>query len=148
LACSPEPRFFYHRPSLPPRVSPFSLMFAARTVASMITSSGKVIEIHGQKYCVTCKQIRDHRPLCVWGSNSIQTLESQTRIRFHPDSRQESTPKWEERRQWSARTTSCSPGNIHRAYISNKTVIPTGSQEQSHTPGSNQQPQLATLVLE
>jgi hypothetical protein len=26
----------------------------------MITSSGKVLEYHGQKYCVTCKQIRDH----------------------------------------------------------------------------------------
>jgi hypothetical protein len=26
----------------------------------MITSSGKIIEIHGQKYCVTCKQTRDH----------------------------------------------------------------------------------------
>jgi hypothetical protein len=35
-------------------------MFAARTIASMITSSGKVIEIHGQKFCVTCKQTRDH----------------------------------------------------------------------------------------
>jgi len=35
-------------------------MFVARTVAGMITSSGKVIEIHGQKFCVSCKQIRDH----------------------------------------------------------------------------------------
>ena len=32
----------------------------------MITSSGKIIEIHGQKYCVTCKQIRDHT--CFWMS--------------------------------------------------------------------------------
>ena len=41
-------------------------MFVARTVADMITSSGKVIEIHGQKFCVTCKQIRDHT--CFWMS--------------------------------------------------------------------------------
>jgi hypothetical protein len=26
----------------------------------MITSNGKVLEYHGQKYCVTCKQIMDH----------------------------------------------------------------------------------------
>jgi hypothetical protein len=26
----------------------------------MITSNGKVLEYHGQKYCVTCKEIRDH----------------------------------------------------------------------------------------
>jgi hypothetical protein len=26
----------------------------------MITSSGKVLVYHGQKYCVTCKQIMDH----------------------------------------------------------------------------------------
>jgi hypothetical protein len=26
----------------------------------MITSSGKVLQYHGQKYCVTCKEIRDH----------------------------------------------------------------------------------------
>ena len=32
----------------------------------MITSSGKYIEIHGQKYCVTCKQTRDHT--CFWMS--------------------------------------------------------------------------------
>jgi hypothetical protein len=32
-------------------------MFAARIAAGMITSGGKVIEIHGQKYCATCKQI-------------------------------------------------------------------------------------------
>jgi len=41
-------------------------MFAARIVADMITSSGKVLEYHGQKYCVTCKQIRDHT--CFWMS--------------------------------------------------------------------------------
>jgi hypothetical protein len=32
----------------------------------MITSSGKIIEIHGQKYCATCKQTRDHT--CFWMS--------------------------------------------------------------------------------
>jgi hypothetical protein len=32
----------------------------------MITSSGKVLEYHGQKCCVTCKQIRDHT--CFWMS--------------------------------------------------------------------------------
>jgi hypothetical protein len=32
----------------------------------MITSSGRIIEIHGQKYCVTCKQTRDHT--CFWMS--------------------------------------------------------------------------------
>jgi NAD-dependent SIR2 family protein deacetylase len=32
----------------------------------MITSGGKIIEIHGQKYCVTCKQTRDHT--CFWMS--------------------------------------------------------------------------------
>jgi ribosomal protein L44E len=26
----------------------------------VITSNGKVLEYHGQKYCVTCKQITDH----------------------------------------------------------------------------------------
>jgi hypothetical protein len=26
----------------------------------MITSSGKVLEYHGKKFCATCKQIRDH----------------------------------------------------------------------------------------
>jgi hypothetical protein len=26
----------------------------------MITSNGKVLEYHGQKYCVTCKEVRDH----------------------------------------------------------------------------------------
>jgi hypothetical protein len=35
-------------------------MFAAKLVDGMIASTGRVIEIHGQKYCVTCKQIRDH----------------------------------------------------------------------------------------
>jgi hypothetical protein len=32
----------------------------------MITSSGKVLEYHGQKYCANCKQIRDHT--CFWMS--------------------------------------------------------------------------------
>jgi hypothetical protein len=35
------PWFFHHGPSLPPRESPFSLIFASRTVASMITSRKK-----------------------------------------------------------------------------------------------------------
>jgi hypothetical protein len=26
----------------------------------MITSNGKVLEYHGQKYCITCKEVRDH----------------------------------------------------------------------------------------
>jgi hypothetical protein len=30
----------------------------------MITSSGKVLEYHGQKFCVTCKQTTDHT--CFW----------------------------------------------------------------------------------
>jgi hypothetical protein len=30
----------------------------------MIEISGKVLEYHGQKHCVTCKQIRDHT--CFW----------------------------------------------------------------------------------
>ena len=38
----------------------------SRLVAGMITSNGKVLEYHGQKYCVTYKQIRDHT--CFWMS--------------------------------------------------------------------------------
>jgi hypothetical protein len=26
----------------------------------MITSNGKVLQYYGQKYCVTCKQVREH----------------------------------------------------------------------------------------
>jgi hypothetical protein len=35
-------------------------------VSRVITSSGKIIEIHGQKYCATCKEIRAHT--CFWMS--------------------------------------------------------------------------------